>query len=129
MNRIKISGLALALTALLALGIAASAIAYESHGCPYENACGWVNGSFTGGKQYWGGNAEYLAYWGNPECQEGNWSDCISSLTNNGKECNAYWHQGGAYQGNYYTNDRDTGTGTLTGGWNDSFKSLKWCSA
>ncbi len=128
MHRSKMNLAAACVVAMFALlGVTAIASAYESHGCPYEDACGWVNGSFGGEKHGWAGPVGNMVYFGAPECQTSTWNDCISSLTNHGATCNAYWFINAEYQGNHYTNNRETGTGTLTGGWNDEFSSLKWC--
>jgi hypothetical protein len=119
--------LALLVVAAAIVPVGVPSVAKAEHGCVSSYACGWVDGGYGIPMGKWSENTPNFTVFGQSRCQTGNWNDCVSSLWNEGTSCNAIWWTNSGYGGSGYHNNLGTGTGVLSGGWNDEFSSLKWC--
>lgn len=114
--------------AITSTGIQPQAITTNPHGCPSTYACGWVNLNFGTPMGRWAGtNSDFRAFF-QPACALGNWSDCISSMFNNGTSCTVHWWANIGFGGGEYSIARGFGDSDLrTSGWNDRISSNSWC--
>jgi hypothetical protein len=118
---------ALAATALCALGgTAGFAASAQAASCPSTYACGWVDSGFGGARGQWAGANPHLSAFGQPQCQSGNWNDCISSDANSGTSCSVHWWWDWGYSGNENTVARGVFESSI-GSANDQWSSNSWC--
>jgi Peptidase inhibitor family I36 len=116
--------LATAACAAAALGtVAASASAAT---CPSTYACGWINSNFGSNRGQWAGTNPHFSAFGQPNCQDGNWNDCVSSDANSGTSCTVHFWTDSSYQGTRHNVARGNFESSL-GGLNDEFSSNNWC--
>lgn len=102
--------------------------AADGHGCPSSYGCGWVNSGYGGPMGKWAGNNPNFTVFGQSQCQDGNWNDCISSIDNNGTSgCNMNWWWNAGYGGNVWSERVGYDYGSI-GSSNDQFSSDSWCS-
>jgi hypothetical protein len=112
---------------------AASAAAGDGYGCPSLHGCGWVNSQFGTPMGQWAGPNAKFSIFGQPNCQEGNWNDCISSIDNNGSQCRInWWWDIGHNSGNVWRLNRGYAYSNLNPdpagrNANDKFSSDDWC--
>jgi hypothetical protein len=107
----------------IAAGVASTAGAAT---CPSTYACGWIDSNFGSNRGQWAGTNAHFSAFGQPNCQEGNWNDCISSDANSGTSCTVHFWTDAVYQGTRHNVARGSFEGGL-GGLNDTFSSNNWC--
>jgi hypothetical protein len=56
----------------------------DVRGCSAGYGCGWIDSQFRNRMGQWAKANDRFDTFGQPNCQEGNWNDCVSAIDNNG---------------------------------------------
>jgi hypothetical protein len=132
------AGAALALSASIALGagaVAASPAQAGERGCADGKFCFWMHKNFSGSKgQVSGSNRNWQEFQGGcTEPDRRHWSNCASSVRNEGLFCEAVIYSEADYLGGSWVINRDTEVANLAnhanpagGNWNDTISSNSW---
>ncbi|WP_405099769.1 peptidase inhibitor family I36 protein [Micromonospora sp. NBC_01412] len=104
-------------------------------GCPQTYFCVWAASDFNDGPGKWQNDEANYAAWGHGTCPSGTWSNCVSSVFNNGQNCAVTFYDGSSYTGAFFYRLQRGGylanlaydkwsDGTSP---NDKISSHKWC--
>lgn len=95
--------------------------------CPSTYACGWVDSGFGVDRGQWAGTNPRFSDFGEPQCQTGNWNNCISSDANSGTQCKVHFWTLNSYTGSVHTLARGSFESYVGDFFNDTFSSNNWC--
>jgi hypothetical protein len=101
--------------------------------CAAGDLCFWVHINYGGARGRVAGNNTNWGVFSQSQCANGTWSNCASSIINNGTQCTAYQYDGTSYGGDWMyllrgANNPDLRTTISAGNWNDRISSNRWCS-